>query len=59
MPLKDEPRLLDIREAIDDVLEFTRDGEEAFKRDKKTQFAVVRSLRKMGWAKPASELLRR
>ena len=40
--------LLHIQEAINDVLEFTRDGREAFMREKKTQQAVVRSLEIIG-----------
>jgi len=36
--------LLHMRDAIEDIIVFTRDGEEAFFADKKTQHAVVRSL---------------
>jgi uncharacterized protein with HEPN domain len=42
--------LLHIEQAIIDIQEFTREGHEAFLRDKKTQFAVVRSLEIIGEA---------
>jgi uncharacterized protein with HEPN domain len=46
----DRVYLIHIKEAIDDIREFTREGEAAFLSDKKTQFAVVRSLEIIGEA---------
>jgi uncharacterized protein with HEPN domain len=46
----DRVYLLHMRDAIDDIAAFTRDGEEAFFADKKTQHAVVRSLQIVGEA---------
>jgi len=42
--------LLHIEQAIIDIQEFTHEGHEVFLRDKKTQFAVVRSLEIIGEA---------
>jgi uncharacterized protein with HEPN domain len=46
----DRVYLLHIRDAIESIREFTADGEAAFLADKKTQFAVVRSLEIIGEA---------
>jgi hypothetical protein len=46
----DRVYLVHIKEAIDDIREFTRDGEAAFVSDKNTEFAVVRSLEIIGVA---------
>jgi len=46
----DRAFLVHIKEAIEDIREFTRDGEDAFHRDKKTQFAAMRSIEIIGEA---------
>lgn len=46
----DRVYLLHMRDAIDDIVAFTSDGEAAFLADKKTQHAVVRSLEILGEA---------
>ena len=46
----DRVYLLHMRDAIDDIAAFTSDGEAAFLADKKTQHAVVRSLKIRGEA---------
>lgn len=46
----DRVYLVHIREAIEDIRAFTIEGEESFRQDKKTQFAVIRSLEIMGEA---------
>lgn len=46
----DRAYLLHIVAAIEDIFEFTRDGENAFHTDKKTQAAVVRNLEIIGEA---------
>jgi uncharacterized protein with HEPN domain len=46
----DLPRLLHIRDAIDDSISFTADGKEFFLEDRKTQLAVVRCLEVIGEA---------
>ena len=46
----DRVYLLHVRDAIDDIAAFTRDGEVAFKADRKTQQAVIRSLEIIGEA---------
>ena len=46
----DELYLRHIHEAIIRILEFTVDGEEAFRRDLKTQDAVIRNLQVIGEA---------
>lgn len=40
----------DILECIDNVLEFTAEGREAFLKDKRTQHAVIRNIEVMGEA---------
>lgn len=47
-----DDRLLigDMLEAIDNILEFTAEGREAFLKDKRTQHAVIRNFEVMGEA---------
>ncbi len=46
----DIPRLLHIRDAIDDAIAFVSDGKNFFLQDRKTQLAVVRCLEIIGEA---------
>lgn len=42
--------IIHIQECLEDILSFTRDGRDAFMRDKKTQNAVIRSFEVIGEA---------